>query len=55
MTVLGEGPRGTLAKQLDSRFGLSAGKNPQVYALGIKEVWELPQGRFEPGEIEAVI
>ena len=51
MTVLGEGPRGTLAKQLDTRFGLSAGKNPQVYALGIKEVWELPQGRFEPGEI----
>ncbi len=51
MTVLGEGPRGTLAKQLDSRFGLSEGKNPQVYALGIKEVWELPQGRFEPGEI----
>ncbi len=51
MTVLGEGPRGTLAKQLDSRFGLSAGRNPQVYALGIKEVWELPQGRFEPGEI----
>ncbi len=51
MTVLGEGPRGTLAKQLDSRYGLSAGKNPQVYALGIKEVWELPQGRFEPGEI----
>ena len=51
MTVLGEGPRGTLAKELDSRFNLSAGKNPQVYALGIKEVWELPPGRFEPGEI----
>ena len=51
MTVLGEGPRGTLAKELDGRFGLSAGKNPQVYALGIKEVWELPQGRFEAGEI----
>ena len=51
VTVLGEGPRGTLAKQLESRFGLCEGKNPQVYALGIKEVWELPQGRFEPGEI----
>jgi electron-transferring-flavoprotein dehydrogenase len=51
MTVLGEGPRGTLAKQLDTRFGLSEGKNPQVYAIGIKEVWELPQGRFAPGDI----
>ena len=51
VTVLGEGPRGTLAKQLDSRLGLSEGKNPQVYGLGIKEVWELPTGRFEPGEI----
>ncbi|MGE0641948.1 MAG: 4Fe-4S dicluster domain-containing protein, partial [Thermoanaerobaculia bacterium] len=51
ITVLGEGPRGTLAKQLDRRLGLSEGKNPQVYALGLKEIWELPKGRFEPGEI----
>jgi electron-transferring-flavoprotein dehydrogenase len=51
VTLLGEGPRGTLAKQLDTQLGLSKGKNPQVYALGLKEVWELPQGRFEPGEI----
>jgi len=51
MTVLGEGPRGTLAKQLERRFDLTAGRNPQVYALGLKEVWELPEGRFLPGEI----
>ena len=51
ITVLGEGPRGTLAKQLDAKFGLSAGKNPQVYALGIKEVWNLPPDRFEAGDI----
>ncbi len=51
ITVLGEGPRGTLAKQLEQRLGLDAGSNPQVYALGIKEVWELPAGRFEAGEI----
>ena len=50
-TVLGEGPRGTLAKQLEQPLGLSAGKNPQVYATGVKEVWELPQGRVEPGAI----
>ncbi len=51
ITLLGEGPRGTLARQLEERLALSAGKNPQVYALGLKEVWELPKGRFEPGEI----
>jgi len=51
VTLLGEGPRGTLAKQLDARLGLSSGRNPQVYAIGLKEVWDLPAGRFEPGEI----
>jgi electron-transferring-flavoprotein dehydrogenase len=51
VVVLGEGPRGTLAKQLDRRFDLSRGRNPQVYALGIKEVWELPAGRVAPGEV----
>ncbi len=51
MTLLGEGPRGTLALQLDQRLALPAAKNPQVYAIGIKEVWELSKGRFEPGEI----
>lgn len=51
ITLLGEGPRGTLAKQLDARLDLSADANPQVYAIGIKEVWELPRGRFEAGDI----
>jgi electron-transferring-flavoprotein dehydrogenase len=51
VTLLGEGPRGTLARQLEERLDLTAGKNPQVYAIGLKEVWELPAGRFEPGEI----
>jgi electron-transferring-flavoprotein dehydrogenase len=51
VTVLGEGPRGTLAKQLDEKLGLSAGKNPMTYAIGIKEVWELPAGRVTPGSV----
>ncbi len=51
VTVLGEGPRGTLAKQLDGELGLSEGKNPQVYAIGIKEVWELPEGRVQAGDV----
>jgi len=49
--VLGEGPRGTLVKQLDRELDLYAGRNPQVYSIGIKEVWEVPEGRFAPGEV----
>jgi electron-transferring-flavoprotein dehydrogenase len=51
VVALGEGPRGTLAKQLEARFGLSDGKNPQVYAIGLKEVWDLPPGRLAPGSV----
>ncbi len=51
VTVLGEGPRGTLAKQLEERLGLAAGKNPQVYSIGLKEVWDLPHGRLAPGQV----
>lgn len=51
VVVLGEGPRGTLAKQLDQKLGLSEGKNPQLYALGIKEVWDVPEGRVAPGMV----
>jgi electron-transferring-flavoprotein dehydrogenase len=49
--VLGEGPRGTLSKQLDERLGLSRDSNPQTYAIGIKEVWEIPEGRLETGDV----
>lgn len=51
VVVLGEGPRGTLAKQLEERFPLTDGRNPQVYAIGIKEIWEVPEQRLEPGEV----
>ena len=51
VVVLGEGPRGTLAKQLEAEFNLTEGKNPQAYAIGIKEIWEVPEGRIKPGEV----
>ena len=51
VTVLAEGPRGTLAKQLERDFELQAGANPQVYSIGLKEIWELPAGRVEPGQV----
>ncbi|NUO78837.1 electron transfer flavoprotein-ubiquinone oxidoreductase [candidate division KSB1 bacterium] len=45
VTVLGEGPRGTLAKTLIDKKGLQNGRSPQVYAIGVKEVWEAPHQR----------
>ncbi len=51
VTVLAEGPRGSLTRQLIERFKLDEGRNPQVYALGVKEIWEVPQGRIRPGTV----
>ncbi len=48
VTVLAEGPRGSLTKQLGARCKIQ-GLNPQVYSLGIKELWEVPAGRISPG------
>ena len=51
MTVLAEGPRGTLTKVLVNRLGLDRGRQPQVYAIGIKEIWECPKGSLTPGQV----
>jgi len=48
LLVLAEGSRGSLTKQLVADLDLG-GKNPQVYGLGVKEVWEVPKGQCEPG------
>ena len=50
VTVLAEGPRGSLTKDLVSRLKLD-GLNPQIYALGIKEIWEVPAGRIREGYV----
>src|SRR6266404_5038117 len=49
--ILAEGPRGSLTKELVTRFNLDRGKNPQTYGIGVKELWELPAGRIAPGEV----
>lgn len=51
ITVLGEGSRGSLAKQAMARLGLLKGKEPQVFSIGVKELWELPAGRFPEGKV----
>ncbi len=51
LTVLGEGARGHLAKQLIAKYSLDADCDPQSYSIGIKELWQLPEGRVTPGKI----
>ncbi|HUR97930.1 MAG TPA: electron transfer flavoprotein-ubiquinone oxidoreductase [Pyrinomonadaceae bacterium] len=51
VTVLGEGSRGSLAKQLTSRLGLMEDREPQVFSLGVKELWEVPAGNFTEGKV----
>jgi electron-transferring-flavoprotein dehydrogenase len=51
VTVFGEGTRGSLIKGLIKKFGLDEGKNPQTYVAGVKEVWEVPEGRFQAGQV----
>jgi electron-transferring-flavoprotein dehydrogenase len=52
ITVLAEGCRGSITKQLIQRFALDADCDPQTYGLGFKELWQLPPGRVEPGLIQ---
>ena len=52
LTVFGEGARGSLAKTLSRKFSLGEGRNPQGYEVGVKEVWELPEGSgIRPGDV----
>ena len=52
ITVLAEGCRGSISKQLIKRYALDADCDPQTYGLGFKELWQLPPGRVEPGLIQ---
>jgi len=51
LTVLGEGVRGSLAKTLIEKRHLDAQSEPQVYSIGIKELWQMPRGSVEPGRV----
>ena len=50
VTVLAEGPRGSLTKQLVQRNKLD-NLNPQIYSIGIKELWDVQPGRIQPGYV----
>jgi electron-transferring-flavoprotein dehydrogenase len=51
VTILAEGSRGSLTKQLAKTFKLNSGKNPQVYAAGVKEIWDVPSQKPVGGRV----
>lgn len=48
-TILAEGCRGHLGKELISKFQLDKDSDPQHYGIGIKEVWEIPEEQHKEG------
>ena len=50
-TFLAEGARGHLTKRLTEIFGLRDESGPQVFGLGIKELWEIPADKHKPGRV----
>jgi len=50
-TLFAEGCRGHLGKQLIRQFELDAGKDPQHYGIGIKEIWQIDPSLHEPGKV----
>ncbi|MGH7057760.1 MAG: 4Fe-4S dicluster domain-containing protein, partial [Acetobacteraceae bacterium] len=48
-TLFAEGCRGSLTKRLVRRFELRKDRDPQTYGLGVKELWEVPHERHQPG------
>src|ERR1700685_58888 len=50
VTVLAEGTRGSLTKEMVNKLRLD-GLNPQIYGIGIKELWDVQPGRIQPGYV----
>jgi len=48
-TIFAEGARGHLGKQLIAKYQLDAGKDPQSFAIGVKELWEIDPAKAKPG------
>jgi len=51
-TLLAEGARGSLAKAAQARFGLCDKAEPQKYGIGLKELWQVPPEKFQPGLVQ---
>jgi electron-transferring-flavoprotein dehydrogenase len=54
-TLIAEGARGSLAKQLQAKFNLTDGVEPQKYGIGLKEIWQVPEENFHPGLVQHTV
>jgi electron-transferring-flavoprotein dehydrogenase len=50
-TLFADGVRGNLSKRISAHFGLAQDSEPQVYGLGVKELWDIDPTRHEPGKV----
>ena len=50
-TLFAEGARGHLTKRMKAHFALEAESDPQIYGLGIKELWDIPAEQHQPGRV----
>ncbi|MDG4649006.1 electron transfer flavoprotein-ubiquinone oxidoreductase [Roseibacterium sp. SDUM158017] len=48
---LGEGVRGSLTKEVMAKYDLQAGRDPQKFGLGMKEIWEIDPAKHKPGKV----
>ncbi|MGL4729278.1 MAG: electron transfer flavoprotein-ubiquinone oxidoreductase [Bosea sp. (in: a-proteobacteria)] len=51
-TLIGEGVRGSLAKQLIAKFGLDQGREPQKFGIGLKELWQVAPDKHKKGLVQ---
>jgi electron-transferring-flavoprotein dehydrogenase len=51
VTILADGVRGNLTKQLTRRSRIAVGNQPPLFAIGIKELWDVPAGRLPAGTV----
>ncbi|PWU72857.1 electron transfer flavoprotein-ubiquinone oxidoreductase [Ochrobactrum sp. POC9] len=51
-TLVGEGARGSLAKQLITKFKLDEGREPAKYGIGLKELWQIDPSKHKPGLVQ---
>jgi electron-transferring-flavoprotein dehydrogenase len=51
VTIFCDGVRGNLTKELLRRFQLGRDRQPEQFAIGIKELWDVPAGRLAPGTV----
>ena len=50
--LLAEGARGSISKVVQAKYGLCEGKEPQKYGIGLKELWQVAEDRFQPGLVQ---